>query len=71
MFTIDHCVTVTRQNITNFIVNRPILELFRDAVRIRGTSAHQYWWEQPMDFDTMRVSTVVAAADDGEDDIIS
>ena len=41
LYTVSHYIEVSRQTILNFIVNRPIFQLCKDAVRLRGTSNHQ------------------------------
>ena len=51
LYDVSYCIEVRRQTILNFIVNRPIFQLCKDAVRLRGTSPRQYWWDQAIDWD--------------------
>ena len=58
---IAYYVEVRRQTIAKFIVSRPIFDYCREGRRNRGSSPHQWWWEQPMDLDAAR--DVASAAD--------
>ena len=64
LYTVSYYIEVRRQTILNFIVDRPIFHLCKDAVRLRGTSARQYWWEQPMDLEAAKTSLAVPDAVD-------
>ena len=65
LYPIAYYVQVRGQTITCFIVNRPIFVYCTGGERKRGTSPHQWWWEQPMDLDAARVEA--ATADSGVD----
>ena len=52
-------IQVRRQNITSFIVNRPIFDLCGEGGR--GFSNHQFCWEQPFDFEEARASVSAKA----------
>ena len=69
---ISHYVEVRRSTITRFIVNHPIFGFCLDAERLRGSSRHQWQWEQSMDLDRARVMTLdnhsVASDDEGSED---
>ena len=71
LFLTAHYVQISRrQTITNFIISGSILGSCWDVMKMRGTSAHRYWWKQPMDFDLARALAVVATANDEVDAII-
>ena len=55
-------IQVRRQTIALFIVTRPIFGLCRG-----GSSNHQFWWEQPFDFEEGR-ALVSAGANVVSDD---
>ena len=66
---IAYYVEVRRQTIAKFIVNPPIFEFCSEGKRKRGSSPHQFWWEQTMDLDAARAeaqASVDVAADDSE-----
>jgi hypothetical protein len=48
---IAHYISVQRQHIANYIVNKPIFQTCVEGVRRRGSSVCQFWWEQPMDLE--------------------
>ena len=57
------------QTIANFIVNRPIFDSCVGTERRRGTSPRQWWWEQTMDLDAVRIpaaADIVVGADDDD-----
>ena len=56
LYTVAQYIEVRRNTILKFLVDRPIHKLCLDAVRKRGTSARQYWWEQPMDLEAEMIS---------------
>ena len=62
-----------RLNISGFlmyIVNKPILVTCADVVRRRGSSNHQFWWEQSMDLEAVRAARIAGptvVSDDEEE----
>ena len=56
LYTVSYYIEVQRQTILNFIVACSIFHLCKDAVRLRGTSVRQYWWELPMDLEAAKTS---------------
>ena len=46
--TVEEFIRLRRNTIAMWVVNRPIYEACKGGERKRGTSARQFWWEQPM-----------------------
>ena len=57
---------VRRARIMQWITDRPIVKLCREAERRRGTTPHLYWWEQPMDLDEASAGVPADATTEGE-----
>lgn len=57
-----------RQSIASYIRDRPILNLCRRGVGLRGTSSHAWWWEQPMNLDLEREEDNSSVVSDDEDE---
>ena len=69
LFTISHYVQVRRHTIAKYIVDRPILSFCMEGgEKRRGTSARQFWWEQPVDWDLARASSEAGIAGVDESD---
>ena len=51
LHSIEHYVQVRRARILRWVEDRPILQLYTEAERRRGTTPRLYRWEQPMDMD--------------------
>jgi hypothetical protein len=68
--TIAHYISVRRQHVASYIVNKPIFQSCVDGVRRRGSSVCQFWWAQPMDLEmawaARIVGPVVVSDDKGE-----
>lgn len=68
--TIAHYIGVGRHHVANYIVDEPIFQSCVEGMRRRGSSAHQFWWEQSMDLEVARVALFagpVAVFDDEEE----
>ena len=66
LHTIEHYVPVRRARIKGWVIERPILKLFREAERRRGTTPRLYWWEQPMDLDESSAGAPTYATTEGD-----
>ena len=62
-----HYIEVRRQHVASFIVNRSIFDLCMGSKRLRRTTPHQYWWEQPLDLDAARAASADVVA--GEEEV--
>ena len=49
-----------------WVIDRPILKLYREAERRHGTAPRLYWWEQPMDLDEASAGAPADATTEGE-----
>jgi hypothetical protein len=68
--TIAHYISVQREHIASYIVNKSILQACVDGVRRHGSSTCQFWWAQLMDLETAwaaRIAGPVVINDDGEE----
>jgi hypothetical protein len=68
--TIAHYISVRRQHIASYIVNKPIFQTCMDGVRRRGSGVRQCWWAQSMDLETARAARIagpIVSDDDGEE----
>ena len=45
---ISQYVETRKQHISDYIVNRPIFNLCREGVRMRGSSHCRFWCDQPV-----------------------
>ena len=59
---ISEYITVRRNTIAHFIVNRPLFEDCERGERRRGSSPRQLWWEQPVDLESARAAAAATAA---------
>ena len=65
LYTLTEYIEKRRKTIGAYIRDRPILDLCRDGERLRGTSKHRWWWEQPFEVDLEReedASSIVSGA---------
>jgi hypothetical protein len=51
-------ISMCRQHIVSYIVNKPIFQACVDGVRRRGSSACQFWWAQLMDLEMAWVACI-------------
>ena len=68
LYTVRQYIEVRRQTITAFIMNWPIFDLCQRGVRKRGSSPHQFWWEQTFDLEEARASAAADATVVSDDD---
>ncbi len=61
--TIAHYIAVRQQHIANYIVSKPIFTRCVDGVRKRGSSNRHFWWEQSMDLEAARATSIAGPAD--------
>jgi hypothetical protein len=66
--TIRHHIGVHWQHVANSIVDQPIFQLCLEGVRKRGSAPHQFWWEQPLDFEAAGLLASALTADSLTDD---
>ena len=65
LHTNDHCVQVRRAHIMRWVIDMPILKLFRLSQRWRGTTPRLCWWEQPKDLDEASAGALTDTTTDG------
>jgi hypothetical protein len=68
--TIAHYIAVHWQHRANYIVNKPIFLTCVSGGRRRGSSVHQFWWEQSMDLEVAQEAHIagpVVISDDKEE----
>ena len=66
LHTIEHYVQVRRARIMRWVIDRPILKLYREAERRRRTTPRLHWWEQPIDLDEASAGAPVDATTEGD-----
>jgi hypothetical protein len=67
--TIAHNISVRRQHIASYIVDKQIFQTCMDGVRRRGSGVRQFWWAQSMDLETARAACIagsIVSNDDGD-----
>ncbi len=68
--TTAHYISMRRQYIASYIVNKPIFQTCMDEVRRRGSGVRQFWWAQSMDLETARAACIagpIVSNNDGEE----
>ena len=58
-------IETRRTHIAAWVVGRPLYHMCEGGERRRGSSRHQYWWEQPLDLEE---EEGVQAPDDDEEE---
>jgi hypothetical protein len=68
--TVAHYISVRRQHIANYIINKPIFTTCVDGGRRQGFSNRHFWWEQSMDLEAAwvaRLAGPTVVSDDKEE----
>ena len=65
LHTIEHYMQVGRACILQWVEDRPIMKLCREAERRRRTTPRLYWWEQPMNLDEASAEAPADATTEG------
>ena len=60
--TIEEYIAARRQRAAALMVGRPVLEMCRNAERMRGSAPRQMWWDQAIDWDLAEEAAAARAA---------